>query len=94
MAALVRLCSSRLKELQGQGAFLIDVRQYRDRLDVSSYVAAQNATGWVCAGDRYLAVGSTPSALLLANVGFSIPVDSFVPAQAASQDPPDLQQPL
>ena len=75
-----RLAEATYTFLKNQGRFVVNVATHTDPLDVSQYVAAQNAVGWKLEEDHYIPVGSAPAALLLLNVGFSINKQDFTPS--------------
>jgi hypothetical protein len=72
-----RLTPQALNRLKADGDLLIEAKQYNGVLDVHDHAAAQNAHGWVLNGGNYMPKGCSPSAILLLNVGFSIPEEKF-----------------
>lgn len=79
MSSPISLSAACFDKLKRDGQFIVHIKSHGGTLDVTSYVAAQNGAGWIKAGTRYLPTGAGPAALLLANVGFFIPEDSFEP---------------
>jgi hypothetical protein len=76
-------------QLKTDGLFMQNVCRYNQPLDVSSYVAAQNAYGWNQRDEVFVPHGSSHSALMLNNIQFSIPKALFTPLH---KPPPDGSQ--
>ena len=79
-------------ELRAAGQFVFEVPHWKQPVDVSDHVAAQNAYGWTQCEGVFVPYGSSHSALILKNINFSIPKDLFRPLHKSPPDGPQESQ--